>query len=280
MENEKLNDEREPSRTAAEAGWHASRYNVVAKVPGSNAVAIYNTYRRTCAEYTPIEAYLLTVLGELDEHHPVIERFARRGVISDFDEREAYVAQRRLDSATPFGGSVHVTICPTLACNFECPYCFATRGRGKMAAEVQDDVAGLVGRMLDASGARKLTITWFGGEPLLATDVIEALSPRLMAAAEERGCAYEAWVFTNGYLITPEVVELLERCGISHVCAASPSSPTEPPARGTRRTCLPRRRGPTCSAGSSTPVLPTPATRATSACGGATLSFSVRVGWM
>lgn len=86
-----------------------------------------------------------------------------------------------------------------------------------MAAEVQDDVAGLVGRMLDASGARKLTITWFGGEPLLATDVIEALSPRLMAAAEERGCAYEAWVFTNGYLITPEVVELLERCGISHV---------------------------------------------------------------
>ena len=55
-----------------------------------------------------------------------------------------------------------------------------------MSAQVQDDVVALAGRMLDAGGARKLTITWFGGEPLLATDVIGALAPRLIATAEER----------------------------------------------------------------------------------------------
>jgi uncharacterized protein len=204
-------------RTAAEAGWHVSRYNVTARIPGSERVAIYNTYRRTCAEYTRLELYIMGVLDEVAEDHPLIERLARRGVIANHDEREAFELERRLSCAVAPGGNVSITICPTLACNFECPYCFATRGRGTMAPEVQDDVVALAGRMLDAAGARKLTITWFGGEPLMGTDVIEALSPRLIALAKERGCEYEAWIFTNGYLLSEDVVDLLLRCRVTHV---------------------------------------------------------------
>lgn len=211
------NDGLKHTRTAAEAGWHVSRYNVTAQVAGSKALVVYNTYRRTCAEYSPIELYVMGALDEVGEDNPFVARSASRGLIANFDEREAYIFQRRLDSATPPDGDVHVTICPTLACNFECTYCFATRGRGKMSLEVQEDVVDLVGRMIDVSGAKGLTVTWFGGEPLLATDVIEALSPRLRVAAEERGCNYKAWIFTNGYFITPEVVDLLERCGVGNV---------------------------------------------------------------
>lgn len=40
-------------RTAAEAGWHVSRYNLSAPVPGKKAVAIANLYKGTCAEYSP-----------------------------------------------------------------------------------------------------------------------------------------------------------------------------------------------------------------------------------
>ena len=210
------NDEKK-ARTAGEAGWHASRYNVMASIPDTNMVAIYNTYKRTCGEYTPIEMFLLSELDELNEDHPILERFSRRGIIANYDEREAHELQRRLSCATAVNGDVAITICPTLACNFECPYCFATRGRGKMKPEVQDDVVALAGRMLDAAKADKLTVTWFGGEPLMATDVIESLSPRLISLAEERGCKYKAWVFTNGYLIDEDVVDLLLRCRISHV---------------------------------------------------------------
>ena len=86
-----------------------------------------------------------------------------------------------------------------------------------MSPEVQDDVVGLVARMLDAAYAKELTITWFGGEPLMGTDVIESLSPRLIRLAEERGCEYKAWIFTNGYLLTEDVVDLLLRCRVNHV---------------------------------------------------------------
>ena len=210
-------DNTKPKRTAAEAGWHVSRYNVAARLPGSKLTAIYNTYKRTCAEYTPIELYVMSVLDQVPENNPLIGRLARRGVIADYDERDAFEAERKRGCLIPPDSTLSVTICPTLACNFECPYCFATRKGGKMAPEVQDDVVALVTRMLDVSKAETLTITWFGGEPLMATDVIEELSPRLVSLAEERGVGYKAWVFTNGYLLSEDVVDLLLRCRVTRV---------------------------------------------------------------
>lgn len=204
-------------RTAAQAGWHISRYNITAPIPNTKMTAIYNTYTRKCGRYTPIELFIMSVLDEVPETHPLIGRLAERGVIANYDEREAFELQRKLDSAVAHEGSVGITICPTMACNFECPYCFATRGQGKMSAQVQDEVVALTERMLDASHAERLTITWFGGEPLMATDVIESLSPRLISVAEERGCDYVAWIFTNGYLISEDVVDLLLRCRVTRV---------------------------------------------------------------
>ena len=217
MASKDANEQQNKTKKASEAGWHVSRYNITVPVPNSNLVAIYNTFKRNCAEYNPLEMFLLSSLEELNENHPAIERFAKRGIIANFDEREALEAQRRLECATAHDGVVSITICPTMACNFECPYCFSNRGHGKMSPEVQDDVVAFTGRMLDAARAKELIITWFGGEPLLAPDVIESLSPRLIALAEERGCSYESWVFTNGYLITQDIVDMLGRCQINKV---------------------------------------------------------------
>lgn len=204
-------------RTAAEAGWHVSRYNVAARIPQTNSTAIYNTYKRTCNTYTPAELSVMDTLDRVPEGHPLIGQLAAQGVIANYDELRAFETRRKLGCLIASGKTVSVTICPTLACNFECPYCFATRGRGKMAREVQDDVVALVNRMLKAAHAKKLVITWFGGEPLMATDVIESLSARLIDVADRHGCTYEAWIFTNGYLLSEDVVDQLLRCRITHV---------------------------------------------------------------
>ena len=202
----------QPARTAGEAGWHASRYNLMARVPDTRNVAIANLFKGNCAEYTPIEMYLLSVLEELDERHPIIERFAKRGIIANFDERAALETMGRAACAMPHG--IGLTICPTMGCNFDCPYCFEDHFAGKMSAEVQDDVVALAGRMLDASGAKDISVTWFGGEPLLAPDVIESLSERCMALAEERGGEYSAGIITNGYLLTQGIADMLDRCQV------------------------------------------------------------------
>jgi len=208
-------DEQAASRTAGEAGWHVSRYNLSAPVPGTKKVAIANLFKGNCAEYTPIEMYLLSVLDELDEHHPIIERFSKRGIIANFDERAALETMGRAACAMP--GGVGMTICPTMGCNFDCPYCFEDHRVGLMTQQVQDDVVALADRMLDVSGARSLMVTWFGGEPLLAPRIIEALSERLMAVAEEHNAKYSAGIITNGYLLTAENFAMLERVKVDNI---------------------------------------------------------------
>ena len=210
---DKGNSQDEVKRTAGEAGWHLSRYNLTAQVPGKNAVAIANLFKGTCAEYSAAELYLLSVLEKLDEHHPIIARFAGRGIITKLDEPAALETIGRAACAAPSG--VSLTICPTMNCNFDCPYCFETHRPGKMSTEVQDDVIALAGRMLKISGGKKLSVTWFGGEPMLAMDVIESLSGRLAALAEEAGAEYSAGIITNGYLLTQKNIDILDRCGIS-----------------------------------------------------------------
>jgi len=200
-------------RTAGEAGWRLSRYNLSAPVPGKeDSDIIVNLFKGTVAAYNPPELYMLSILERLDEHHPAIGHFAQRGIIVNFDEKAALEAMGRGACAGSRG--VALTICPTMNCNFSCPYCFENRRQGKMSPEVQDDVVNLARRMLEIGGGKSLSVTWFGGEPLLAPDVIESLSERLMALAEEFHAGYSAEIITNGYLLSQKNIDLLDRCRV------------------------------------------------------------------
>ena len=199
------------SKTASEAGWRVSRYNLAAPIPGTDRVAIANLFRGTCGAYTPIELYLLDELETLDAEHPILKRFRERGLIVNFDEQAALEAMGRTGCADE---SVGLTICPTMGCNFDCPYCFENHKSGKMTRQTQEDVVGLAERMLDAAGKKTLHVTWFGGEPLLAPDVIEGLSGRLIALCDARGAEYRASIVTNGYLLTQELADMLGGCRV------------------------------------------------------------------
>lgn len=202
-------------KTASDAGWHVSRYNLQAKVPDSKMLAIANLFKGTCAEYSPIELYLMSVLDEIAEDHPIVARLSKRGVIVNFDELAAIETMGRGACAAPRG--VSLTICPTMGCNFDCPYCFEDHTAGKMTAAVQDDVVELAKRMMDASCSKDLTVTWFGGEPLLAADVIESLTVRLKALVKERAGDYSASIVSNGYLLDRDNVALLEAADIESI---------------------------------------------------------------
>ncbi len=200
--------------TAGEAGWHVSRYLIWTTVPGTQGIAVANLFRGTCGMCSPLEWALLAEADDLPCDHPFVTRFVQRGLVVNFDERAALQTLGRAACAIPHG--VSLTICPTMGCNFDCPYCFSTHHGKKMSLQVQDDVVSLAQRMLDASGAKKLSVTWFGGEPLLAPRVIESLSSRLISLVEQRGGTYNANIITNGYLLTQEVADMLAEAKVQH----------------------------------------------------------------
>jgi radical SAM additional 4Fe4S-binding domain len=203
MENEKKSDN----------SWHSSRYNLFARIPGTDRYACVNVFYGSCTEYSKAELYLLSEVENLSNDHPIIDHFRKNGVVVNYDELKALDAMGRLSSAS--APSVNLTICPTMACNMRCPYCYETKNTTSMSREVQDDVAALAERMIDASRARKFAVRWYGGEPLLVPGIVENLSQRLMEIAGDRGVEYKAWMFTNGYMLTQDIANMLGRCGLS-----------------------------------------------------------------
>lgn len=208
-----MDEVRNHTRTAGEAGWYVSRYNLSARLPESDMTVFVNLLRGTCEELSPLEVFLLSELDQLDEHHPAIRLLERRGVICNFDELAALNTMGRRYSGE--SQSIGLVICPTMACNFNCPYCFEDHFAGMMSQEVQDDIVALAAKLFDVSRARALQVNWFGGEPLLAPEIIASLSERLIALAEERGATYEAGIVTNGYLLTQEIADMLGRARVN-----------------------------------------------------------------
>ena len=102
---------------------------------------------------------------------------------------------------------------PTLDCNFRCTYCFSYARPARMTAQVQDALLGFVEARLP--GADGLSVAWYGGEPTLCLDVIEALSAQLRDACERHGAQYlPATIITNGFLLTEKTARRLKAAGI------------------------------------------------------------------
>lgn len=106
---------------------------------------------------------------------------------------------------------LNLTINPTLACNFACPYCFeSTHSPQFMSDKVENDIITFIQNHKYLS---HLYVTWFGGEPLLAFDRIVTLTKRMQSI----GLKYKAGMITNGYLLTEEKVKFFEELQISSV---------------------------------------------------------------
>ncbi len=66
---------------------------------------------------------------------------------------------------------LHLTIMPTEKCNFRCTYCYEDFALPKMPQWVVREIKGLLESR--APNLDQLLLAWFGGEPLLAFDVVE-----------------------------------------------------------------------------------------------------------
>lgn len=134
-------------------------------------------------------------------------------VPTDLDEISA-LRSRYLQSQANCD-SLAVTIMPTDSCNFKCFYCF----QEKKSILMSNDTAKALVNFIDSklSGVKKLKVTWFGGEPLLALKLIQSLSHSLRQLANRHSCVYEAFIITNGYLLNDYYIQILSQCQIRTV---------------------------------------------------------------
>ena len=94
---------------------------------------------------------------------------------------------------------LNLIILPTEACNFRCTYCYETFENKKMPRPVVTGIKSLIDRR--GADLDELDISWFGGEPLLALDVITEISKHALDVAKTEGFAFRSGMTTNGYFL-------------------------------------------------------------------------------
>ena len=99
-----------------------------------------------------------------------------------------------------------LTIILTDRCNFKCAYCYQKKGRLSLDPAVLSRVLHFFQRFF----ARECFIDFYGGEPLLAFDMIRRAVDQTDGFAEKRGFKAHYSISTNGSLLSDDVLDFLE----------------------------------------------------------------------
>ncbi len=189
-----------------------SQYNFTYK-RDIDEIVLYNTYSKALMVLNEDE-YDLYLKETYDDESR--ETLIENGILIEDGFDEVHFLKYMHYQAKFSKRSLHLTIAPTLDCNFDCPYCYENRKAGRMSQEIQNAVIGFIHARID-EGTRNIELSWYGGEPLLYFDIVESMSRRLKILTEKNKCSLKMYIVTNGYLLTEEIVKKMDEIGILRV---------------------------------------------------------------
>lgn len=135
-------------------------------------------------------------------------------VEDDFDEIGYLKMRNKMGRFS--GDYLGLTIAPTLACNFQCSYCFEEKNQLSMDEATENALVHFVEHRIEK--VKELSVSWFGGEPTLKMDVIERLTDAFEKMCEAYKVRFpERGIITNGYLLNREMALRLKALKITSV---------------------------------------------------------------
>lgn len=138
----------------------------------------------------------------------------KRIIIEEKDRYTCYnhLLTRHLTSAYSDDTMVLI-IAPTTGCNFECPYCFEPKKNPKsMTPEVVDKLIQYINKQ---DNIKHISLTWYGGEPLLMQDTIKTINDRICAETDKDITNQE--IVSNTYLVTDKTIDIMRHCKINKI---------------------------------------------------------------
>ncbi|MBJ6800112.1 geopeptide radical SAM maturase [Geomonas propionica] len=162
-------------------------------------VLLYSTMRGSVAA---ISAETLAALQAGDVPAEGCEALARLGMLVEDPDAEKEQMRGLIARANAETRDFKVSVVLNLDCNLDCGYCFEGEFRcGHYMSEATADL--LVETLVQKRMAQgwDVTVSFYGGEPLLSLDLILRISQRLHAAAQSHGVRYAFTLVTNGTLL-------------------------------------------------------------------------------
>lgn len=133
-------------------------------------------------------------------------------VASDLDETavlDVLVDMQKYDPAV-----LNLVIAPTLNCNMACPYCYENKNAKRFDENTKKSMIDFARNYVSRYSIKTLSVTWYGGEPLMEKDTIRDLSRAFSQICEDKNINYQAHIVTNGSLLDYETGIMLKEAGV------------------------------------------------------------------
>ena len=124
-----------------------------------------------------------------DEERQALATLTELGFVVESHDADRRALDAYFDTIRHDASHLRLTVLTTLQCNFACGYCFQgdhddhNRHAHKMSLETAAEVVAHAERQLDTVRPERLTMMFFGGEPLLNLPVVYYLAEHVHAAA-------------------------------------------------------------------------------------------------
>jgi len=154
-------------------------------------------------------------------HPDFYDNLVKRGFLVDEaeDEFASWYAGVLSDEENP--SNFEVIVNPTMDCNLRCWYCYEKHLSGTiMSRRTQEAVCRLMHNELEKESIERLTLSFFGGEPLLGfhkcvKPLVSYLKGEL---ARHEGKSADIGFTTNAVLLTSEVADFFAEVGLPVSC--------------------------------------------------------------
>ena len=181
-----------------------SVFNIITEEKGE--VKIFNTFSKATG-------VLNKSVGKnyLDDRIDLIEKeiqelMKEQGFLVDEDLDELKMLEQKYCQIRKSKDALFITLIPTMACNFKCPYCF----EGSECKTNNDIIDFEILKKFSSKNFKNLKhvhITLFGGEPLLLRNKIFNYFKYLEGISQKYSFKYSSNIATNGYLLDEKTIE-------------------------------------------------------------------------
>lgn len=190
-----------------------SKYNILSKSE-KYGYLLFNTMSLAFIRINEQDIDMWKKLRETPDSYTNFQNYdflikARILVDNQEDDLNVYLAdvlKNRYNSS-----DMALTILPTRGCNFGCIYCYE-QDRPNVLMNEQTEKA-IVKFVCSNSNFKRLSVVWYGGEPLLNFDSMV----RLTKMFKQLNIEYSAKIVSNGYLLTKEKADLMKDLAIRNI---------------------------------------------------------------
>lgn len=193
-----------------------SNYNFLKNYDGVNVFFNAKTCALAIVNDEFLQVYTDIENGLFDENkysQALLSDMKLSGCILEDDINELHTFEYYRNMQKYDNTNLGLTIAPTLDCNFRCTYCFENHQKGLMSESVQKALIQFIKSKIGV--IKTLSITWYGGEPLLAKKIIYSLSEAMVALCEANKVKYNAFIITNASLLTDEDIVCFKKYRIT-----------------------------------------------------------------